>query len=231
MRASEAGMSLHAWTLLAQQLADAVSETANMHPANSGGSVDILDLAADGPTLAAGLSDGSVHVYSAAKQSLLYVSRAIAAGSPVTAVANGTQRNSFVAVAAYGVRAIRDGSVDYTTMCGSFAAACVLDAVGMQSINCMHSSACDGPGNVLQSTSDPTFCFTGTLTPRARTCTAQRSALTASYWQSAARAACCSLILQRSSLLPCLKIRTRKPSHRCAVDARIMNLLLSLFTV
>ena len=225
--ASEPVVSVHAWTLLAVQLADTVATTANMHLANSGGSVEILDLAADGPTLAAGLSDGNVHVYSAATQILLYVSRAITAGSPITAVANSKQRNSFIAVAANGVRAIRDGSVDYTTMCGSFAGHCFIEAVCQ-----MHAQPCNMMGaSCPQGTSDlPVYC-TGMLTPRVRMCTAPRSALTASCWQWAARAGSCSLTPSRSSSPPCLRTPTRKPSHRCAAFKRVCGVLEVLLDV
>jgi WD40 repeat protein len=135
-------MSVHAPTSTAEQVADMhLADLAKMHLANSGGSVEILDLAADGPLLLAGLSDGKVHVYSAATRSLLYRDSASAAGSPVTAVANSNQRKSFFAVAANGVRVIRDGSVDYTTMCGSFAPACFFDALWA----CSPSIACTVP--------------------------------------------------------------------------------------
>jgi hypothetical protein len=93
-----------------------------------------------------GLSDGSVHVYSAAKQLLLYTSSVRMACGPIMAVVNSTQQSCIFAVAANGVRDIRgDGSSVHTKMCDYCGAACFLDAVGMQSINCMHEPANGGP--------------------------------------------------------------------------------------
>ena len=115
------------------------ADVANTHLATSGGSVEILDLAADGPTLAAGLSDGSVHVYSAAKQMLLYTSSVRMTCGPIMAVANSTQQSSIVAVAANGVREILGGgSSVHMKMC-DYSGVHFLDIVRIRSIHCMHN--------------------------------------------------------------------------------------------
>jgi hypothetical protein len=119
--------------------ADALAAPPTCTSVNPGGSVGILDLAANGPALAVGLSDGSVHVYSAAKQMLLYTSSVRMTCGPIMAVANSTQQNSVVAVAANGVREILGGgSSVHMKMC-DYCGVHFLDIVRIRSIHCMHN--------------------------------------------------------------------------------------------
>jgi hypothetical protein len=111
---------LHGPPLDAHQLAGSIAQLRNMRPAASGG-IDILDLAAEGLTLAAGLSDGSVQVHNTAEHSLLHVGGAHIAGGPVTAVTISSKR--VIAVATDGVREIGDVSSKLTSTCEFHAAA------------------------------------------------------------------------------------------------------------
>ena len=71
-------------------------------------------MAADGHTLAAGLSDGSVHVYNTSGHSLQQDGSASVSGKPVTAVTISGKR--VIAAAADGVREMGDMSGKRPTM-------------------------------------------------------------------------------------------------------------------